>query len=135
MIVQYNNPTGLVTSEISPFPLRLSLERVTDKNAKITFLNPSHEALNSPNKITLKDFEGWTQERGLYFPNKWGSEFNKILSMNDKGQSPIEGALLIAKYGRGNYVYTSLSLFRQLPEGVSGAYRIFANLVSLGKNF
>lgn len=139
LIVQYNttpNPINqLVTNEISPFPLSLSSERVTEENSKVIFLNPSHEVLNYPNKITLKDFEGWVQERGVYFPSKWGSEFDKILSINDKGQNPMEGGILIAKYGKGNYVYTSLSLFRQLPEGVSGSYRIFANLVSLGKNF
>lgn len=83
--------------------------------------------------MTQKDFNGWVQERGLYFPNEWGKEFTPILSMADKGESIKEGALLVAPYGKGNYMYTGLSFFRELPAGVSGAYKIFANMLSLGK--
>ena len=97
-------------------------------------MNENHPVLNSPNKITEKDFEGWVQERGLYFPEKWSKEFEPILSMHDKGESAMDGSLLVAKHGKGYYVYTGLSFFRELPEGVSGAYRLFANLLSLGKN-
>ena len=89
--------------------------------------------LNSPNKITSADFKGWVQERGLYFPDKWDPNFDALLSMNDKGETPMEGSLLAAKYGQGYYIYTGLSFFRELPEGVAGAYKLFANLVSAGK--
>jgi hypothetical protein len=90
--------------------------------------------LNTPNKISEKDFEGWVQERGLYFPDKWDANYEVILSMNDPGEGPKDSGLLIAKYGEGHYIYTGLSFFRQLPEGVPGAYKLFANLVSMGKS-
>ena len=134
MIVQYNTRHRLKTKKIAPYPLELSRDRVTDEFASVTFLNPNHEVLNYPNKITKKDFDGWVQERGLYFPNKWDKAFTPILAMNDKGESTKEGSLLIAKYGSGYYTYTGLSFFREFPAGVTGAYRLFANLVSLGKN-
>jgi hypothetical protein len=89
--------------------------------------------VNFPNQITEKDFEGWVQERGLYFPNRWGSEYTPILSMSDTGETPKRGSLLVAKYGKGNYIYTGLSFFRELPAGVPGAYKLFANLLSVGK--
>lgn len=134
MVVQYNTRHRLKTKKIAPYPLDLSRDRVTDEFASVTFLNPNHEVLNYPNKITRKDFDGWVQERGLYFPNKWDKAFTPILAMNDKGESTKEGSLLIAKYGSGYYTYTGLSFFREFPAGVTGAYRLFANLVSLGKN-
>lgn len=134
MIVQYNTSYRLKTENLAPFDLKLSRDRVTDENAEVRFLNPDHEVLNFPNKITQKDFEGWTQERGLYFANSWGNEFTPILSMNDKGEQPKEGSLLIAKHGKGHYIYTGLSFFREFPAGVSGAYRLFANMLSLGKD-
>lgn len=133
LIVQYNTSRDLLTQEIAPFDLQLSRDRVTDENSEVKFLNKNHPVLNFPNKITEKDFEGWVQERGLYFPEKWSKEFEPVLSMHDKGESALEGSLLVAKYGKGHYVYTGLSFFRELPEGVSGAYRLFANLLSLGK--
>ncbi len=133
MIVQYNTNRGLKVENIAPYPLSLSRDRVTDENAKVRFLNPEHPVLNYPNKITQKDFEGWTQERGLYFPNSWGKEFTPILAMHDKNESDKDGSLLIAKYGKGYYIYTGLSFFREFPVGVSGAYRLFANMLSLGK--
>ena len=86
--------------------------------------------LNSPNKISSNDFKGWVQERGLYFPNQWDKKFTPLIEMNDKGESPKKGALLVAKYGKGKLVYTGLSFFRQLPEGVPGAYRLFFNLIA-----
>lgn len=133
MIVQYNTSRGLKTNVLAPYNLKLSNDRVTDENAEVRFLNPNHSLLNYPNKITQHDFEGWTQERGLYFPNEWSSEFTPILSMNDKNESPKDGSLLVAKHGKGYYIYTGLSFFREFPEGVSGAYRLFANMLSIGK--
>jgi hypothetical protein len=133
LILQYNTANGLKTNRLAPFELHISADRVTDEDAAVTFLVPDHPVLNTPNKITSADFEGWVQERGLYFPNEWDDRFTPILSCNDPGESAKKGGLLIAHYGRGYFVYTSLSWFRQLPAGVPGAYRLFANLVSLGK--
>jgi LmbE family N-acetylglucosaminyl deacetylase len=133
VIVQYNRPNDLKTDKIAPFDLRISADRVTDENAAITFLAPDHPALTTPNRITNADFTDWVQERGLYFPNQWDEHFTPILACNDPGESPKKGGLLVAKYGQGYYVYTGLAWFRQLPAGVPGAYRLFANLVSLGK--
>ncbi len=131
MIVQYNTPEGASTANIAPYPMTISRDRVTEENAEVRFLAPKHPVLNYPNKITAKDFQGWTQEQGLYYPNTFDSAFTPILSANDKGESPKDGALLVAAYGKGFYVYTGLSLFRELPEGVSGAYRLLSNMISL----
>ncbi|WP_431107145.1 PIG-L family deacetylase [Winogradskyella poriferorum] len=133
LIVQYNTNRRLKTDNIAPYDLQLSRDRVTDENAEVRILEPNHPILNFPNKITSQDFEGWVQERGLYFPNQWSDEFTPLLSMNDKGESSKEGSLLVTKYGKGNYIYTGLSFFREFPAGVSGAYRLFANLLSAGK--
>ncbi|WP_374399902.1 PIG-L family deacetylase [Flavobacterium sp.] len=133
LIIQYNTTNNLVTKEIAPYNLKLSRDRVTDENAKVTFLAPNHKVLNQPNKISEKDFTGWVQEQGLYYPNEWSSEFIPILASNDEGETPKKGGLLIAKHGKGNYIYTGLSFFRELPEGVSGAYRLLANLIALDK--
>ena len=133
LIVQYNTNRRLKVDDLAPYHLQLSRDRVTDENASVTILNSNHSLLNFPNKITTQDFEGWVQERGLYFPNEWSEEFTPLLSMNDKGESSKEGSLLVAKYGKGNYIYTGLSFFREFPAGVSGAYRLFANLLSAGK--
>ena len=133
IIVQYNTTNNLITKEIAPYQLKISRDRVTDENAKVTFLAPNHKVLNQPNKISEKDFTGWVQEQGLYYPNEWSSEFIPILASNDEGETPKKGGLLIAKHGKGNYIYTGLSFFRELPEGVSGAYRLLANLIALDK--
>ena len=133
VVVQYNRPNGLVTNKIAPFDLRVGQERVTDKDSKMTFLAPEHPALNVPNKITAADFEGWVQERGIYFPSSWGKQFTPLFACNDPDSDPLKGGTLVAQLGKGYFVYTSYSWFRQLPDGVPGAYRIFANLVSLGK--
>ena len=133
MIVQYNTNSRLKVDKLAPYDIKLSRDRVTDENAEVRFLNPNHPILNYPNKITKEDFEGWTQERGLYYPDTWASEFSPILSMHDKGETPKNGSLLVAKYGKGHYIYTGLSFFREFPEGVSGAYRLFANMLSIGK--
>lgn len=132
VIVQYN--TNRRVDVQAPYNLQLSRDRVTDENANVTFLAKEHSILNYPNKITEADFDGWVQERGLYFPNKWSAEYTPILSMNDKGESAKKGSLLVAKYGKGNYIYTGLSFFRELPAGVSGAYKLFANLLSVKEN-
>ncbi|CAM1355238.1 PIG-L family deacetylase [Tenacibaculum ascidiaceicola] len=132
VIVQYN--TNRRVDVQAPYNLQLSRDRVTDENANVTFLAKEHSILNYPNKITEADFDGWVQERGLYFPNKWSKEYTPILSMHDKGESAKDGSLLVAKYGKGNYIYTGLSFFRELPAGVSGAYKLFANLLSVKEN-
>jgi hypothetical protein len=132
VIVQYNRPNGLRVRELAPYPLQISGSRVTDENAKVTFLAPDHPALNTPNKITDADFHGWIQERGLYFAGQWDPQFKPLLAFNDPGEAPLEGSLLVAQHGKGYFVYTSLAWFRQLPAGVPGAYRLFANLISIG---
>jgi hypothetical protein len=135
MIIQYNtsNDLEIDKDKISPYPLTLSRDRVTEENSEVRILKPEHPVLNTPNKITSADFEGWVQERGLYFPNAWDEKFEAILSMNDANEPARNGSLLVAQYGEGYYVYTGLSFFRELPEGVAGAYKLFANLVSLKK--
>ncbi len=133
VVAQYNRPENSRTFKPAPYDLRLSGERVTDENAAVTFLAPDHPALNTPNKITQDDFTGWVQERGIYFPSQWDDHFTPILECGDPGETPLKGGLLVAKYGKGYFVYTGLVFFRQLPAGVPGAYRLFANLVSLGK--
>lgn len=133
MIVQYNTLDDLVTKDLSPFPLKISRDRVTEEDAEVRFLAPNHPILNYPNKITADDFKGWKQEQGLYYPSEWDNNFTPILSANDQGEKPKNGALLVAKYGKGNYVYTGLSFFRELPEGVPGAFRLLANIIALGK--
>ncbi len=130
MIAQYNTLDDFVTKDIAPFSIKISRDRVTDENAEVRFLNPEHPLLNSPNKITSKDFEGWKQEQGLYYPSEWASEFSPIISSNDKGETPKNGAILVANYGKGHYIYTGISFFRELPEGVAGAFRLMANLIS-----
>jgi hypothetical protein len=134
VIEQYNRPgNDLKTDQLAPYSLKLSGDRVTDENATMTFLATNHPALNTPNKITAADFEGWVQERGIYFPNQWDERFTPILACADAGEAQKNGALLIAQHGKGYFVYTGLVFFRELPAGVPGAYRLFANLVSLGK--
>ncbi|MGG7036641.1 MAG: PIG-L family deacetylase [Flavobacterium sp.] len=132
MIVQYNTLDDLVTKKIAPYPIKISRDRVTEEQAEVRFLNPKHKVMNYPNKITTEDFKGWKQEQGLYYPNEWDANFTPILSANDKGESPKNGALLVAKYGKGHYIYTGLSFFRELPEGVPGAYRLLANMIAIG---
>jgi hypothetical protein len=132
-IAQYNTLADLKTNELGPYPLEISRDRVTDENAQVRVLAPNNALVNLPNKITPKDFDGWVQERGLYFPNKWDAAWTPILSCNDPNEKPLDGGLLVAKSGKGFFVYTSYSWFRQLPAGVPGAYRLFANMLSLGK--
>lgn len=134
VIEQYNRPgRDLKTDQLAPYRLHLSGERVTDETAPVTFLAPDHPVLNTPNKITSADFDGWIQERGIYYPDQWDEHFTPILACSDPGEAPLKGGLLVAQYGKGYFVYTGLVFFRELPDGVPGAYRLFANLVSLGK--
>ncbi|WP_297763238.1 PIG-L family deacetylase [uncultured Muriicola sp.] len=135
LILQYNTSgrTGLKFENLAPYSLEVSRDRVTDENAPVTILDAKHPIMNFPNKIEPKDFEGWVQERGLYFPDKWDAAFTPVLSMADPGETPKEGSLLIASYGKGTYIYTGLSFFRELPAGVSGAYKLFANMLSQNK--
>jgi LmbE family N-acetylglucosaminyl deacetylase len=119
--------------EIGPFPMGIGRGRVTDEVATMKILKPQHPLLNSPNKITSKDFDGWIQERGLYFADKWSDKYETIFAMNDANETELEGSVLYAKYGKGNFVFTGLAFFRQLPAGVPGAYRLFANMISVGK--
>ena len=136
MIVQYNT-SGRWASQfenIAPYDITLSRDRVTDENAEVSIISPKNALVNYPNTIKKTDFDGWVQERGLYFPSAWSSEFTPVLSMGDEGELATEGSLLVAPYGEGHYIYTGLSFFRELPAGVSGAYKLFANMLSIGKS-
>jgi LmbE family N-acetylglucosaminyl deacetylase len=133
MIVQYNTSASLLTKDLAPYSLKISNERVAMENVPVRILLPKHPVMKSPNKITPDDFENWVQERGLYFPSEWSPEFDAVLSSNDPGETPKDGGLLVARYGKGNYIYTTYSWFRQLPAGVPGAYRLFANIIAIGR--
>ena len=135
LIVQYNtnNRNGPLQGQIGPDSFTVTRDRVTDEAAKVDFLVPEHPAVNVPNKITDADFENWYQERGIYFASNWGATFTPIFGMADAGEQPNKGSLIIAPYGKGNFVYTGLAFFRELPAGVPGAYRLFANLLALPK--
>ena len=134
LISQYNtaNRRGNNEIPIAPFTLTNSSDRVTEENAVVKLLQPNHPVLTFPNKITEKDFEGWVQERGLYFPNRWDKSYIPILEMNDQSEARKQGSLLVAPLGDGYFVYTGLSFFRELPAGVPGAYRLIANMIALG---
>lgn len=136
LIVQYNtnNRIGPVKANIGPYPFTISRDRVTDESATVQFNNEKHSALNFPNKITVKDFDGWVQERGIYFATERDKQYEPIFSMKDPGEKASDGSLIIGKYGKGNFVYTGLVFFRELPAGVPGAYRLFVNLLSLPQN-
>ena len=140
MVVQYNvledgffggNPRGL--DHIGPYQMKISHNRVTVEEAPVTFPK-GHDVFEWPNVITARDFEGWVQERGLYFASEWDKRYTPLMTSNDPGESPLSGGTLYAKYGKGTYIFTAYSWFRQLPAGVPGAYRIFANFLSAGKN-
>ena len=130
LVVQYNNNQGIVVNQIGPYPFKVVNQRVTDENAKVTVIDPKSTILNYPNKIVPTDFDGWIQERGLYFVNGADAHYQTPLQMNDAGEAPNTGSLIMTDYGKGRFVYTSLSFFRQLPAGVPGAYKLFINLLS-----
>ncbi len=140
-IVQYNVQEGgffggdpLLLSKVGPYPITVSRDRVTDELATMNFPKPDHRLLQYPNQISAKDFQGWVQERGLYYANKWDERYESLFSANDPGEKPMMGGTLYTKYGKGNYIFTGEAWFRQLPAGVPGALRIFANFLSVGKN-
>ena len=132
LMMQYNTNRRISPDALGPLPITLSRKRVTDENATVTILEPQHKIMSAPNAITSKDFVGWVQERGLYFPEKWDAAFTPILGMNDKEEDTTTGSLIVAEYGEGHIIYTGLSLFRELPAGVSGAYKLLANMISIG---
>jgi hypothetical protein len=134
LLIQYNNSNGLVAKQIGPYPFNVVNERVTDENAKVTIIDPNNPVLNYPNKISQADFEGWVQERGLYFTKDADPQYQKVLQMNDPGEAPKDGALITTQYGKGRFIYTSLAFFRQLPAGVPGAYRLFINMLNKPKS-
>ena len=133
LVVQYNVSRGLLVDNIGPYPLTLGQDRVCDETAPVTFLLPKHQLLNRPNRIGPDDFAGWVQERGLYFASRWDGKYEAVLSSHDPDEPAREGGLLFARYGKGVFIYTGYAWFRQLPDGVAGAYRLMANLVSAGK--
>jgi LmbE family N-acetylglucosaminyl deacetylase len=133
LVVQYNVASGQLADQIGPYPLTVGRDRVSMENAPVAFLAPENPLLNFPNKITSKDFEGWIQERGLYLASQWDDKYEAVLSCHDPGEPDKKGGLLYARYGKGVFVYTAYAWFRQLPAGVPGAYRLFANLISAGK--
>ncbi|WP_158796619.1 PIG-L family deacetylase [Pedobacter sp. L105] len=131
LVEQYNVNAPLIINDLGPYPFQLTRnDRVTDENAKVDFLVPGNQVLNYPNKITSKDFDGWIQERGLYFASSIDSHYAAVLGMHDVGEENSKGSLLVTDYGKGKFVYTSLSFFRELPAGVPGAYRLFVNLLA-----
>ena len=133
LLVQYNNNNGLVTKDIGPYPFKVVNERVTDESTKVTIIDPNNPILNYPNKITQSDFDGWVQERGLYFTKDADPQYQKVLQMKDPGESAKDGSIITTQYGKGRFIYTSLAFFRQLPAGVPGAYRLFINMLSKPK--
>jgi LmbE family N-acetylglucosaminyl deacetylase len=146
LVVQYERDFVWDKAQFAPFPALISpplppakegatpmprpLPRVTDENSPVKFLKPNDPLLNAPNKITQEDFKGWVQERGLYFWTQFDAKYTPLLAMNDPGEPALNGGLVYARYGKGTYIYTGLAFFRQLPEGVPGAYRLFVNLLS-----
>ncbi|MEO6902599.1 MAG: PIG-L family deacetylase [Bacteroidia bacterium] len=135
LIVQYNtnNRIGPVVAKIGPYPFTISRDRVTDENAEVKFINYKSSVLNYPNKITTNDFDSWIQERGIYFATDLDKNYEPIFEMKDPGEKASDGSLIIAKYGKGNFAYTGLVFFRELPAGIPGAYRLFVNLLSMPK--
>ena len=133
LIVQYNtDPTSFNAGNYLPYPAQLSRARVTVEEAPITILDPKSPVFHYPNVITQHDFDGWVQERGLYFMDKWDEHFTPLLASNDPGEDPQKGGLLVAPYGKGYFIYNAYAFFRQLPFGVPGAIRLYVNLLSVG---
>jgi len=133
IVMQYNTTQDMALQDFGIYPLSISGKRVTEENAALKFLIPNHKLLNYPNKITATDFNGWVQERGAYFPDKWDDKYEALFEMNDTGEEPLKGSTLYAKYGKGNFIYSPLAFFRQLPAGNVGAARLFFNFISAGK--
>lgn len=134
LVMQYNTNQDTTVNQLGMYNFSIANKRVTEENAEVTFLNPNHKLLNFPNKITADDFNGWVQERGAYFPDQWDAAYEPLFKMHDTGEEPLQGSTLYAKYGKGNFIYTPLSFFRQLPAGNVGAARLFLNFLSAQKN-
>jgi hypothetical protein len=134
LVVQYNTPDRtLEGAQLGPYPFKITQDRVTDETAEVTPLAPADALLNSPNRITAADFGGWVQERGLYFASEWDARYTPLFASHDPGAPDLKGSTLVARHGKGTYVFTALAFFRQLPAGVPGAYRLFVNMISAGK--
>lgn len=134
LVMQYNTNQDATVSQLGMYKFNIANKRVTEENAAVTFLNHNHKLLNFPNKITADDFKGWVQERGAYFPDQWDAAYEPLFEMHDTGEEPLQGSTLYAKYGKGNFIYTPLAFFRQLPAGNAGAARLFMNFLSAQKN-
>ncbi len=134
LVMQYNTNQDKTVDQLGMYKFNIANKRVTEENAAVTFLNPNHKLLNFPNRITADDFKGWVQERGAYFPDQWDAAYEPLFEMHDTGEEPLQGSTLYAKYGKGNFVYTPLAFFRQLPAGNTGAARLFMNFLSAQKN-
>lgn len=129
-VVQYTTNYGLLTPNIGPYPFKIGRDRVTKEEASAELLKPKHPLFNTPNKITTEDFDNWVQERGLYFATEWDDKYTPLIGWNDPGEDFKKGALLVTNYGSGSFIFTGISFFRQLPAGVPGAYKLFANIIS-----
>ncbi|MDQ1804129.1 PIG-L family deacetylase [Chryseobacterium sp. CKR4-1] len=134
LVMQYNTNQDTTVDKLGIYNFSIANKRVTEENAAVTFLNPDHKLLNFPNKITPDDFKGWVQERGAYFPAQWDAAYEPLFEMHDTDEEPLQGSTLYAKYGKGNFIYTPLAFFRQLPSGNVGAARLFFNFLSAQKN-
>ncbi|HMC17544.1 MAG TPA: hypothetical protein VKI18_18050, partial [Albitalea sp.] len=132
LLVQYQTKNRLskLPKPLGPFPFGVSQKRVTDETAAVDFAQPDDAVLRAPNRLGPDDFAGWVQERGLYFAGEWDGRYSAPLAMHDPGEPPLRGSLLVARVGKGRFVYTGLSFFRQLPAGVPGAFRLMANLLA-----
>jgi hypothetical protein len=135
LVVQYNRDFVWDKLQPAPYPAKVGnpTPRITDENSPVKFLKPEDPLLNRPNKITSDDFKGWVQERGLYYWSQFDTKYTALLAMNDPGESELNGGLVYVRYGKGTYIYTGIAFFRQLPEGVPGAYRLFVNLLSASR--
>jgi len=134
LVMQYNTNQDATVDQLGMYNFSIANKRVTEENAAVRFLNPNHKLLNFPNKITADDFKGWIQERGAYFPVQWDAAYEPLFEMHDTDEEPLQGSTLYARYGKGNFIYTPLSFFRQLPAGNVGAARLFLNFLSAQKN-
>ncbi|WP_162415586.1 PIG-L family deacetylase [Cyclobacterium roseum] len=132
LIVQYNTSSPLLSRDFGPYPLELSRDRITVEESPVKILLEEHPVLNFPNEISESDFEGWVQERGLYFPGNWDDRYQTPLEMQDPNEPPTRGSLLVTRYGSGHYSYSGISWFRLLPAGVPGAIKLFVNLIEQG---
>jgi hypothetical protein len=132
-VVQYQTTSGLLVNQLGPYPMKIGRDRVTDETSPVGYPDRQHPIMSYPNALTPFDFNGWVQERGLYFAESWDPKYDSVFVMNDPGEENLHGALLACTYGEGTFVYTGLSFFRQLPVGVTGAYRLLANILSYGR--